>query len=171
MALVSLENLTRFYAKLKEKDLITLNQVYPVGSIYLSVNSTNPATLFGGTWEQLKDRFLLGCSSTYSNGSTGGSATNSHTHSVTTSGTVGSHTLTVNEIPSHTHDALVRWSEGGGGSAKISAGYEWGDAYAACPTTATGGSAGHSHGFSGSTVTSGGASNTNNMPPYLAVYM
>lgn len=51
---------------------------YPVGSIYLSVNSTNPGTIFGGTWEQIKDRFLLACGSTYSNGSTGGSKTHSH---------------------------------------------------------------------------------------------
>lgn len=51
---------------------------YPVGSIYLSVNSTNPRTIFGGTWEQIKDRFLLACGSTYSNGSTGGSQTHSH---------------------------------------------------------------------------------------------
>ena len=39
----------------------------------MSVNSTNPGTLFGGTWEQLKDRFLLGAGTTYANGSTGGS--------------------------------------------------------------------------------------------------
>ena len=31
------------------KDII-LNQVYPIGSIYMSVNSTNPGALFGGTW-------------------------------------------------------------------------------------------------------------------------
>ena len=61
---------------------------YPVGSIYLSVNSTNPGTIFGGTWEQIKDRFLLACGSTYSNGSTGGEA---------------KHTLTTNEMPSHSH--------------------------------------------------------------------
>ena len=53
---------------------IILKQVYPVGSIYMSVNSTNPNTLFGGTWVQLKDRFLLGAGSTYSNGATGGEA-------------------------------------------------------------------------------------------------
>ena len=46
--------------------------IYPVNSIYMSVNSTSPAILFGGTWVQLKDRFLLGAGSTYSNGATGG---------------------------------------------------------------------------------------------------
>ena len=48
--------------------------VYPIGSIYMSVNSTNPTSLFGGTWEQLKDRFLLGAGDTYAAGATGGSA-------------------------------------------------------------------------------------------------
>ena len=51
---------------------------YPVGSIYLSVNNTNPGTIFGGTWEQIKDRFLLACGNSYSNGSTGGSTTHRH---------------------------------------------------------------------------------------------
>ena len=51
---------------------------YPIGSVYISVNSTNPSTYFGGTWEQIKDRFLLCCGSTYSAGSTGGSTTHQH---------------------------------------------------------------------------------------------
>lgn len=51
------------------KDII--NIVYSVGSIYMSVNSTSPASLFGGTWEQIKDRFLLAAGDTYANGSTG----------------------------------------------------------------------------------------------------
>lgn len=53
--------------------------IYPVGSIYMSVNSTSPASLFGGTWVQLKDRFLLGAGDSYSNGTTGGEATHSLT--------------------------------------------------------------------------------------------
>ena len=65
-----------------------LNAVYPVGSIYMSVNSTSPSSLFGGTWVQLKDRFLLGAGDTYSAGATGGAAT---------------HTLTAAEMPGHTH--------------------------------------------------------------------
>lgn len=56
-----------------------LEQTYPVGAIYMSVNNTSPASLFGGTWLQLKDRFLLGAGDTYVAGATGGSASHSHT--------------------------------------------------------------------------------------------
>lgn len=66
----------------------TLLEVYPVGSIYMSVNNVDPANLFGGTWEQIKDRFLLSAGDIYANGSTGGEAT---------------HTLTIAEMPKHTH--------------------------------------------------------------------
>ena len=70
---------------------------YPVGSIYMSVNSTSPSTLFGGTWQRIQDRFLIAAGSTYKAGGTGGEAT---------------HRLTIEEMPSHTH-ALY---EGRGGS-------------------------------------------------------
>ena len=62
---------------------------YPVGSIYMSVNSTNPSQLFGGTWEAIAGgRVLIGQNTSYPAGSTGGEAT---------------HTLTTNEMPSHSH--------------------------------------------------------------------
>lgn len=64
------------------------NLIYPVGSIYMSVNSTSPATLFGGTWEQISGRFLLASGDGYTSGATGGEAM---------------HTLTTSEMPSHTH--------------------------------------------------------------------
>lgn len=54
------------------------DMIYPVGSIYLTVNSTDPSTIFGGTWEQIKDQFLLSAGDTYTGGSTGGSATHKH---------------------------------------------------------------------------------------------
>ena len=66
-----------------------LDNVYPVGSIYMNVNSTNPGTLFGGTWEQILGRFLLGMSGSYPAGSSGGEA---------------EHTLTSNELPVHNHE-------------------------------------------------------------------
>jgi hypothetical protein len=61
----------------RELDTI-LSTIYPVGSIYMSMNSTSPATLFGGSWEQLKDRFLIGASNTYSAGGQGGSESHKH---------------------------------------------------------------------------------------------
>lgn len=156
--------------EVKNNATFDVNDVYPVGSIYMSVSSTSPATLFGGTWEQLKDRFLLGAGNTYTNGSTGGSTTNNHTHNVTTSGTVQSHTLTINEIPSHSHYYGSDQDYGGyNGSGTFQRGGS--NFRGNLSSSSTGGGGGHSHGFSGATVTSGGASDTNNMPPYLAVYM
>lgn len=58
--------------------------VHPVGSIFLSTDGTEPAGLYGGTWEQIKDVFLLGASDTYPVGSMGGEE---------------KHTLTVSELP------------------------------------------------------------------------
>nr|DAE88871.1 MAG TPA: Baseplate structural protein [Caudoviricetes sp.] len=76
--------------KLTWKNL--LNKIYPVGSLYMSAKATSPAELFGGTWEQIKDRFILAAGDTYAAGSTGGEAT---------------HTLTVNEMPRHNHDHVM----------------------------------------------------------------
>ena len=54
-----------------------LNKIYPIGSIYMSMNNTSPATFLGGTWEPLKDRFLIGAGNSYSVNSTGGSTSHS----------------------------------------------------------------------------------------------
>ena len=59
----------------------TVLDMYPVGSIYQTTSSTfNPQTAWGGTWERIKDRFLLAAGDTYTGGSTGGEAT----HKLTT---------------------------------------------------------------------------------------
>src|SRR5574344_179791 len=84
---------------------------YPIGSVYISVNSINPGTIFGGTWEQIKDRFLLACGNTYSNGSTGGEST---------------HKLTVDEMPSQNHQQRVQKTSGYGGADGQEAGTGWG---------------------------------------------
>lgn len=135
---------------------LLLNMVYPVGSIYISYNSTNPATLFGGSWTRIQGRFLLAAGSLYPAGSTGGEA---------------AHTLSQEEMPRHYHLTMapnknttssqtttygavlptVEWqvSEGVGVASDFLANTDNvpSDCY-------TGGSKAH-----------------NNMPPYLAVYM
>lgn len=66
------------------------NLIYPVGSsIYMNVNSTSPSSLFGGTWAQIQDTFLLAAGSTYAASSVGGEA---------------EHKLTTEEMPGHTHE-------------------------------------------------------------------
>lgn len=77
----------------------TASKLYPVGSVYISFNSADPSTLFGGTWVRLKDTFLLANGDSYAPNTSGGSATKtigennlpSHTHSCST---VGNHTHT-----------------------------------------------------------------------------
>lgn len=59
------------------------NKLHPIGSIYMSVLDDNPSILFGGVWEQIKDKFLLGCGDNYANLETGGNADAvnvAHTH-------------------------------------------------------------------------------------------
>ena len=118
------------------------NNIYPVGSIYMSVNDNNPSELFGGEWEQIKDRFLLACGTTYSNGATGGEAT---------------HTLTVDEMPSHNHTYLTSphsWAERDSSQSQIIS-----------PST------GAAKKVTKTTNNTGGGRPHNNMPPYLAVYV
>lgn len=64
----------------KIKWSVLLDKLYPVGCIYQSAKATSPAELFGGTWEQIKDQFILAAGDTYAAGSTGGSA--NHNHSI-----------------------------------------------------------------------------------------
>ena len=86
--LVDSAGLSEFSSKVKEKtvfignsqsgNLGLLDLIYPVGSIYMSVNNVSPQTFIGGTWERIQDTFLLSAGTTYSAGSTGGSATHYH---------------------------------------------------------------------------------------------
>lgn len=96
-SLDSLNNLTLMGSKFKTgackryyfvSNKTDLDEKHPKGFIYMSVDSTSPATLFGGYWVRLKDRFLLGAGDTYSAGATGGAS---------------SHTLTKAQIPRHSH--------------------------------------------------------------------
>lgn len=120
-----------------------VDAIYPVGSIYMSSNSVNPATFLGGTWNQIQDKFLLAAGSIYMAGDTGGEAT---------------HTLTVDEMPNHSHrvaspnKSLAREGTNIGGEFVVN----W-SAGSPTPTRYT--------------EPVGGGQPHNNMPPYLVVYV
>lgn len=82
------------------------NMVYPVGSIYMSVNEVNPTTLFGGTWEKIEDRFLLGTSSSRRAGDTGGSWTYTLSQENIPQYKLG-------DIPAVVPHSHVKWDNGG----------------------------------------------------------
>ena len=132
-----------------KQDLIDL--IYPIGAVYISVNSTNPGTLFGGTWEQIQDTFLLCAGSTYAAGTTGGAA------SVTSSGTA----LTIAQIPSHAHSisAYKSSSEAAGYGIAQTSGFKDRVMVTGSSTSGFAGS-GQAHTHTVSTI-----------PPYLSVYV
>ena len=118
---------------------------YPVGAIYISTVSTSPASLFGGTWTQIKDRFLYSVGDTAFAGQQGGEI---------------SHTLTINEMPPHQHpvyadEAFCAVSTGNNNL--------WKQALVNASSPAI-----VEYMRIGS---SGGGLAHNNMPPYLSVYM
>ena len=127
--------------------------VYPVGSIYMSVNGTNPGTLFGGTWERLEDRFLLGAGSDYVAGDTGGEA---------------EHTLVKAELPAEQYRVEMNMSG-------LGVQETWYLTYANGPAPAqNAGAKIHNSSIDGTwakTEPLGSGQAHNNMPPYLAVYM
>jgi hypothetical protein len=120
------------------------NAIWPVGSVYISVDDNNPEELFGGTWAQIKDRFILAAGDTYKAGDTGGEE---------------SVTLSKEELPSHKHNGVYfsgheltygnQLNPGVGSSAAVLV--DDGPSF-----------------FTGET---GENKPHNNMPPYLAVYV
>lgn len=150
------------YALKSESSSISLLDVYPVGSIYLSILDTSPESLFGGTWEKLQNVFLYG-SGTKSLGATGGSETV---------------TLTTNQIPSHTHtgsaSSVGTHTHGSSKAIEVtspSEGVYWETPiahrnYRVIERTPDGA---HSHTLNLNNT--GGGQSHNNMPPYLVVNM
>jgi len=115
--------------------------MYPIGSIYITINDVNPSTLFGGTWEQVKDTFLLCAGDKYKAGTIGGEE---------------KHKLTIDEMPSHRHN---QWqapanSKNGSYANQVLGGNAFSGTMSGMLVTATGGNQSH-----------------NNMPPYQTVYV
>ena len=124
-----------------------IRAIYPVGAIFISTDSTSPATLFGGTWERIKDTFLLAAGSAYAAGATGGEAT---------------HTLTVDELPENMGTfRTLSW----GADNTTTGAFSMTEQLADRADTA-----GNLYGTAQYKLSGGGQSH-NNMPPYLAVYV
>lgn len=86
-------------------EVVTLLNVYPVGSIYTSVVSTTPATHFGGTWVAIgAGKVLIGID-----------ASDADFDTVEETGGTKTHTLTVAQIPAHTHSMTIENTRGTGG--------------------------------------------------------
>lgn len=130
-----------------EKQRNEWQKAYPIGSIYVTVDEMEPSELLGfGTWEQIKDTFLLAAGDNYNGGDIGGEA---------------EHTLTLEEIPAHTHKFAYGVEDGAMANTMLvlpgenfeSKSNKWAVTMQDFITKA------------------GGDKAHNNMPPYLAVYV
>ena len=106
------EIMTKPYGRIyKNKSNVSITpfdiyNLYPVGSIYISVNSTNPSNYFGGTWERISQgRFLIGVGAPVANNETcfGDLNNSGYVFNANSMGGQYAHTLTVNEMPVHSH--------------------------------------------------------------------
>ena len=136
---------------------------YPVGSIYMSVNATSPATLFGGTWERIYGKFLFAADGNIPAGQVGGES---------------AHMLTEGELPKLRGGIMT----GSGENLPDTNGYGvFRSANGICSTTNprhngqpmqdawTTFPAGEA--YAGLDIVFGGGQPHNNMPPYLSVYV
>lgn len=122
--------------------MIDVKLLYPIGSIYMSIQDTNPSVFFGGTWERIaKGKTLVGVDENdidfNTSSKTGGEKT---------------HTLTINEMPKHNH-ILSRRTDTGSYFNLTSVSSQNGQSYNV-PTSDTGGNQPH-----------------NNMQPYYTCYI
>lgn len=166
----------KVYGKLL-KDYIQsfIKTMYPVGSIYMSVNATNPSTYFGGTWVAWgSGRVPVGVNTSDSNFST-----------VEKTGGAAAVTLSASQIPSHTHakGTLAAASAGAHTHNLQNQKAPWGTSasnrvlvdatsgYTAVTNKATTSAGAHTHTISGSTAATGGGGSHNNLQPYITCYM
>lgn len=140
---------------------LVLDLVYPIGSIYMSVNETSPSTLFGGTWEAIRGRFLIGTGRNEANTQSQFGENDFPEGAINIpAGAMGGeakHQLKISEIPDHGHDAAVNGGTSDYGQTR----------------TTIGNFAQKTSGYiDNSTILhTGGSGSHNNMPPYLSVYM
>lgn len=140
--------------------------IYPIGSIYYTNDASfSPNVSFNGTWEQIKDVFLLAAGDIYLGGTSGGD-----TNTGAATGNTGSTTLTINQIPAHNHtltyyinsnlpggvDHLLAYGNTNGKNTHTISSTDW--------IANSGGGKGHTHTLNNHT-------HTQALPPYIVVYV
>lgn len=181
-----IESVTKVFQEIPSLATIT-DLIYPVGSIYMNVSNLNPATIFGGTWEEIQGRFLLGRSAAHQAGQTAGAETvtltvaqmPAHTHtgpSHTHSTPNHTHTATCGSAGAHSH-TVARKKVAATGTAKYAAqagdshGTSSAGAHTHTITIASGGGGTTGAAGTGNTGSAGSGQAVNIMPPFLSVYM
>ena len=123
-----------------------LDLVYPIGSLYMSMNATDPKDLFGGTWERIKDRFIYANGDATASGTLGGSTAHNHG--------LGSGFAAMN-----IGDGGIQYQEKQVGAWGTNAAMNVGTSYDSYQTKYWG-------------ISLGGATdNNNNIPPYITAYI
>ena len=118
----------------------TLENIYPIGSIYMSVNNTNPSNWLGGMWEEWgRGRVPVGVDAAQTEFST-----------VEQTGGEKTHTLTIDEMPKHSHSVYAQTMTGDG---------------------ANGYGIGNTGNISFNSTMAGGSKPHNNLQPYITCYM
>lgn len=167
----------RVYGKLLKDYIKSLvGEMYPVGSIYMSVKNTNPSTYFGGTWVAWgAGRVPVGVNTSDSNFSivekTGGASTVKLTASQIPSHSHAKGTLAAASGGSHSHNLQnqkAAWGIDGGGNRVI---VDATSGYTAVTNKATTSAGAHGHTISGSTAATGGSGEHTNLQPYITCYM
>ena len=127
------------------RNFATLDDIYPVGSIYLTTSAVSPSTSFGGTWVRYAEgKCLFGVDDTDTD------------FALETTGGEKEHTLTIAEMPQHTHDIDDFYRELRAHNASGSGNYH---------------SVGSILTQSNTTNSTGGGQAHENLPPYIAIYI
>lgn len=139
-------------------------EAYPIGSIYMSFNSTEPSILFGGTQERIKDRFILAAGDSYTAGATGGETTHEHNWGLR-------YNLFYGGFMGRDNEVLRGLKYSGTSIADIVEGVNTGDSKAMVSNTGVGSD------YTTDTRNSAGynlisnTSSASSLPPYLVAYM
>lgn len=119
---------------------LILETCYPIGHIWVSMNSTNPQNIVGGTWVQIKGRYLC-CIDPNT------SMAHNTPKKEFGSWSTGDHVLTIEQMPSHHHEYEVYINKEplGGHDKLLAYGMPQGSLYYVWGSTYQGGNQAHNH--------------------------